>query len=579
MSALRGQIIINEVLFKQSAGNNAAENDEFIELYNAGASTVDLTRLRLIDGNLFTNEIDGTSGSITGNSSAFNFVCTSTQVCSGSNLLPPKAYAVIWVGQKNASTSAPEANFQAWLRSAPKLNDTGDDMWLYEQTSSGLTLVDYISVGSGTAVNTNIPTNVWNVTYNTRLLNVAKGQSVSLSPNGQLSSSACWEVTNSGNASATCPDYLPTLAQDSYNSRRISQGTTNTTLYTLSGRVFQDKNVNGLDDNESGLRKVSLALYNTAIHSCQTTRTDTSGAYQFAQLNRGDYVVYEAAQTNLDASACPPKESDPSQYTSANANQQAVSINNQSLSHINFADVRYPSLTLNHNLVIQPDSIAVHAHRFRSYTDGTVTFSLINPVATPDLSWSSQLYRDINCNQTLDAPDTPLNAVIAVKANQSICLLVKVTSPANASSDASHNFAIQSEFLFGDASLISTPVLQTQHDITRVIANDQDAANLVLSKAVYNVSRNTDGSVALPSEVLRYTLHYVNSGNGTLHELALHDTVPVFSTLLGSPNCGTPPSELGTCQALVNGNSIEWKFSGQLPAGAEGEVAFTIQVD
>lgn len=68
------------LLFKQSGANTAAENDEFIELYNAGSVAIDLTRLRLIDGNLFTNEIDGTSGNITGNSNAFNLLQRQTSL-------------------------------------------------------------------------------------------------------------------------------------------------------------------------------------------------------------------------------------------------------------------------------------------------------------------------------------------------------------------------------------------------------------------------------------------------------------------------------------------------------------------
>jgi hypothetical protein len=337
--------------------------------------------------------------------------------------------------------------------------------------------------------------------------------------------------------------------------------------------------VNGLDDNEPGLRKVTVVLQKLKEQTCQTTRTDTSGAYQFSQLNQGDYIVYEAAQTDINANTCPPTESDPSQYISASANQQTVHINQQSLSSINFADVRRPSLTLNHSLVVQPDSIAVHAHSFRAYTDGSVTFSVINPVAVPDLSWFEQLYRDVNCNQKLDASDTPLTSAIEVNANQTVCLLVKVLSPANASSGATYTVEVQSQFVFGNGGLIAEPVLQTQRDIARVIAEVQGAGNLVLNKAVYNLTRNTEGSVALPSEMLRYTLHYTNSGNGKLHDFALHDSLPAFTHLVATPECGTIPSELGTCQAAVDGTALEWQFSGYLPAGAEGEVAFTVQVD
>ena len=63
-----GDIVINEVLFDQSRGGNvsAANNDEFIELYNAGSSPVDLSGWRLIDANLIAGDFDGPNGNING---------------------------------------------------------------------------------------------------------------------------------------------------------------------------------------------------------------------------------------------------------------------------------------------------------------------------------------------------------------------------------------------------------------------------------------------------------------------------------------------------------------------------------
>lgn len=338
LSSLRGKLLINEVLIKQSGGSTIAENDEFIELYNAGTSAINLSQLSLIDGNLFTGELDGTIGSITGNTNPFRFSCTGLQICEGSTVLPPQAYAVIWIGQKGTPTQAPQASFQAWLRGAPKLNDAGDDLWLYEQTASGWALVDYIAVGAGSAVNNNPPTSIWNAAYNAKLNNTVKGQSVSLSPNGQLSSAACWEATTSGQASSTCSGYLPTLS------------------------------------------------------------TDTLG-------------------------------------------------------HL----------------------------------------------------------------QSVGRANTVLNA--------------------NASS------------------------------------------GFILSKSVWNVTRNIAGDVAKPNEILRYTLQYTNHSKVSLTALAVHDTVPEFTHLVGTPQCVSTPLGLGGCQVLVSGVALAWQFTGSLLAGEGGFVEFEVQVD
>lgn len=573
LSSLHGKIVLNEVLVKQSAGTTIAENDEFIELYNAGTVAINLTQLRLIDGNLFTNELDGTVGSITGNTSAFNFSCTGSQVCEGSALLQPQTYAVVWVGQKGANTTAAYASFQAWLRGAPKLNDGGDDLWLYEQTATGLTLVDYMSFGSGSAVNNNPPL-FWDFTYNTALSSAAKGQSVSLSPNGQLSSSACWEMTTSGNASSTCSNYLPTLDSDHVGSRLTSVGTMNTRLHFISGRVFHDVNVNGLDNSEAGLGNVAVTLYDPTSASCRTTHTDALGRYRFAELTSGNYIVYETvASTN-----CPPVARDPTGYGSSSANQLAVTLAHQSITGLNFADVRMPSFITDNSRVIQPNSVALHPHRFQTYTSGNVSFNLVDEWADPLLPWASQLFRDINCNQDLDAADTVLNASINVAANETVCLLVKVISPANITSGAQHKLSLQSEFVFGDGSLLTIPNSQVRTDLTRVLAGLQGAGNLVLIKSVWNLTRNVAGTAAKPNEILRYTLHYANSGNGSLNDLILHDTLPEFTSLLGMPQCVTTPSSLGSCQAIVQGDALVWQFSGQLLAGEHGVVKFEVQV-
>lgn len=579
LSALRGKLVINEVLVKQSGGNTIAENDEFIELYNAGTTAINLTQLRLIDGNLFTNELDGTVGSITGNTSAFTFSCVGTQVCEGSTLLAPKAYAVVWVGQKSSLTTATNASFQAWLRNAPKLNDSGDDIWLYEQTTSGLMLVDYMSVGTtgaGSGVNTNVPASIWNFAYNNALNTVVKGQSVSLTPNGQLSSSACWEVTTSGNASTTCPAYLPTLDSDVTSTRISSIGNTNTMLHSISGRVFHDTNVNGLDDTEAGLGKVTVMLYDSANANCKVTHTDASGRYSFTGLTNGHYLLYETLLAN--STTCPPQARDPSGYLSSSANQLAVTVINQAVTGVNFADVYPASLLSDNSRVIQPESVAVHPHQFHAFTTGQVVFSLSDEVADPALVWSSQLYRDTNCSQTLDASDTPLNTSLAVAANDTVCLLVKVLSPTDVSTGALHKVKVQSTFTFGDGSLIQNASVQTRTDVTKVAAALKGAGNLVLTKSVWNLSRNSTGNVARPNEVLRYTLNYSNNGNGFINTLSLHDTLPPFTSLVGMPTCGATPSSLGTCQVSVNGKMLLWHFSGVLLAGESGSVAFEVLV-
>jgi hypothetical protein len=201
-------LAVNEVLYAESGAANATANDEFIEIYNSGAAPVDLASVRLLDGNLLENSTDG-ANSITGSSTPFNFVCSGSQVCSGPTVLQPGKFAVVWIGAQTAAKNASRASYQAWLGQAPKLNNTGDDVWLY---SSDSTLIDHMAYGTGSEVNLpGLPT-LWDDTYQASLAGAAAGRSISLSPSGaDHDASGCWEATTSNDAAGRCFGALPTV--------------------------------------------------------------------------------------------------------------------------------------------------------------------------------------------------------------------------------------------------------------------------------------------------------------------------------------------------------------------------------
>ncbi|MBD2436280.1 lamin tail domain-containing protein [Nostoc sp. FACHB-110] len=212
VSPLAGKVIINEVLYSET-GTTADTNDEFIEIYNTSTSAVDLSGVRLTDSNLIVGSSDGAGG--------FSYTFPSgTTLQSGQ-------YAVIWLGNNQPKQQATAAAFQTWLGLTPKLNNSGDDVWLYDNQNQ---IIDYVAYGAGSEVNTPPPTslNIWNNTYQSSLAGTSNGQSISLTPNGQDSnSSACWEATTSGNASTRCTNYLPTRDTDTVGSRITSVGESN----------------------------------------------------------------------------------------------------------------------------------------------------------------------------------------------------------------------------------------------------------------------------------------------------------------------------------------------------------------
>ena len=364
-------------------------------------------------------------------------------------------------------------------------------------------------------------------------------------------------------------DYVVTIQQDGA---------------VLTGKVFNDADVNGINDTEAGIDNVTVVLKDDSANTCRSVQTQADGSYQFAGLAAGSYTVYEAANANVPVpDTCPPVTADPTGYSSSTANSKTLSIAANATVQQDFGDVASPSFTLDNSLVTQPNTTVVHPHMFRTEVNGEVSLSLIDENLDPsNLLWESQLLRDANCDSKLNAGDTVITGAISLNAGDKLCILTKVLTPANASSG--QTLTLQSEFTYGDGSVLTATNKQTRTDTTKVNAASSDTAvsgagKLDLKKFVWNVTRNQSGETALPGETLRYTIQYENIGDGVLDELVVHDALPSFTDLVaGSPTCVQTPTELSLCTPHVVDNAIDWSFVGKLQAGNHGSVSYEVVI-
>ena len=299
ISPLAGDLIINEVLYRQT-GSGASGNDEFIELFNASGSSIDLTGLQLVDGNLLAtgnpNADDG-NGSINGSTKAYTFGDASIQT-SGSLVLPPGGYAVVWIGsQDNTLRNAAGASFQAWLNQTPKLNNSGDDIWLFDTNTE---LIDYVAYGVNNAINARPDSWAqWDSTHENQLDGAPRGQSISLTPNGiDGNTSACWEKTtieqsDPDSASTRCTNFLTTVDRDTTmigtNGRVTSAGGNNN-----GANLLLVKRITNLIPNRNNIN------FNTVIDD-PTTDSDNdnkwinnylTGQINLQNVQPGDEVEY-----------------------------------------------------------------------------------------------------------------------------------------------------------------------------------------------------------------------------------------------------------------------------------------------
>ncbi|OYD91035.1 hypothetical protein CDG77_16550 [Nostoc sp. 'Peltigera membranacea cyanobiont' 213] len=132
----------------------------------------------------------------------------------------------------------------------PKLNNSGDDIWLYDNQNK---IIDYIAYGGGSEVNTPPASvlNLWDNTYQSSLAGANVGQSISLTPNGKDTNiSACWEASTSGNASTRCPNYLPTRDTDTIGSRVTSVGENNNGATAANAKLLLVKRITRINNQD-----------------------------------------------------------------------------------------------------------------------------------------------------------------------------------------------------------------------------------------------------------------------------------------------------------------------------------------
>ena len=123
---------------------------------------------------------------------------------------------------------------------------------------------------------------------------------------------------------------------------------------TVSGKVYNDSDLSQSLNGDAGIAGVTIALFNVAGNSCESTTTDGSGNYSFSGVASGQHRIYEVAgETAGSLSACPPSEDvadpatrtvapgtiqDPAGYMSTTPNRIDVNVNGNE-SGQNFGDI------------------------------------------------------------------------------------------------------------------------------------------------------------------------------------------------------------------------------------------------
>ncbi|WP_318522782.1 GEVED domain-containing protein [Photobacterium leiognathi] len=380
----------------------------------------------------------------------------------------------------------------------------------------------------------------------------------------------------------------------------------------LNGLVFEDNGVGGAtaahdgiqDGSEVGLGNftVTVTFNDTGVAGyatgdvIATEVTSGGGTYQFIigvdfsgknllldVVKKADWI--DISEANVTAIP---------QVTSVSVidSQMAVNANaGDEIFGLDFGKVREPRMEPDNFSEATPGSVVFFPHKFTAATSGNVNFNIINPSTSPtNTAWSTVLYHDVDCDGTLNGVEAQVVNPVAVNGNSTICLLSKITVPANATLNAHYHYDIEANMTFADTTGTGHGITRQVLDKDTVRAIFSGSGELRLEKTVRNVTQNgpvTTSNQGKPGDVVEYVVTFTNMGSDVLTDVKIFDSTPEFTELSQTVQCndGIVPGLL-VCNVVTSDGtnspgyqgSISWEMTGSLAAGESGTVVYRVLI-
>ena len=375
-----------------------------------------------------------------------------------------------------------------------------------------------------------------------------------------------------------------------FNAGNYSSPPQNFGLYhgaTLTGTVFNDNGIGSgtANDGKQNGGEAGLANNNvTALAGTTLVDSEPTNGSGFYQL----WIPFADSGTSLVIQPTTPSlwlatggSAGTTGGTYARPKVTAAPVAGNSYTGVNFGLVAPNNLTPNGAQETQPGSSVYYAEIYTAASTGNVVFS-ITGTPTPSVpGWTQTLYKDTACSGTIAASDPLISAAVPVVAGQTLCLIMKQTTPASVTNGASSIANINALMTYTNASpgLSATAIV---NDTTTI----GQGSTLVLHKTVTDVTTSTGPAAAVnasPGDQLNYIITATNNGTAALTSVVINDSTPAFTAFV-SASCpsSSPPGVTGcsvsTKPAVGATGALQWTVTGKLNAGSSEIVSYIVNI-
>lgn len=387
----------------------------------------------------------------------------------------------------------------------------------------------------------------------------------------------------------------------------------------VAGRVFLDNGASGgvandglINGGETGLAGIKVQLTNCAATLYASGITDGAGAYSLAvpagtatgaalcveQTNLGGRLSTGASvgSTAIPSASATVVGSTSYSYTRPGIpDKLAFAWNGVGHANLNFGDVNPNSFTGDGAKTGIQGTNVNYPHTFTAQTAGSVSFSVVDSVATPVIAgWSEKIYADAGCSGTLQPSAVllfpPALATPVSAAGQKVCIILQEFVPLATSDGYTNTATVQASFIYSNAgpALTARYTLKDTTTLSASVLDLRKEVRNVTSGGVFGIS-----NLAKSGETLEYRITYSNNSTEPLTNVLIADATPAFTKFVNATDSGTPASMLvctkttpagtascATSQAPGGGTgAITFTFTGSLQPSASAAVLFQVRVD